>query len=76
MLLAGMNFGFLIIAVLCLYAPTIFLIAVTGNFVGCSSMGWPLFLGVPLGIVIYSAIWSKYRLRTRRKKTLETIASG
>jgi hypothetical protein len=76
MLLAGLNLGFPIVVVLCLYAPTIFLTAMTGYFVGCSSMGWPLFLGVPLGIVTYSAIWSKFVCQTRRKNLLEKKESG
>jgi len=36
------------------YFPTILLIEKIGHFVGCSNMIGPLFLGIPLGIFVYS----------------------
>lgn len=42
-----------VVVIMYAYFPTIMLIEKTGNFVGCSNMIEPLFLGIPLGVLVY-----------------------
>jgi hypothetical protein len=47
-----------LVIIMSTYLPTISLIQVTGNFVGCSNMIEPFLFGVPLGIATYGLIGS------------------
>lgn len=52
--LVGRSFGLLL--VIDFYYPVIFCIIKVGGFTGESTMMFPVFIGIPLGIIIYGLI--------------------
>jgi|RhiMethySRZTD1v2_1073278.scaffolds.fasta_scaffold47751_2 hypothetical protein len=52
--LVGRSFGLLL--VIDFYYPVIFCIIKAGGFTGESTMMFPVFIGIPLGIIIYALI--------------------
>jgi|GEM_PF-2884032 len=63
------SLGFLLVAGFYFYAPTILLISVLGSFSGESAMIWPILLGIPAGILLYSLIFA-LALNRRRKRRI------
>lgn len=51
--------NFLVVAGFYFYTPTIALIWVTGAFKGEAALVWPIGLGVPLGILLYSFVFAR-----------------
>lgn len=41
------------------YTPTIFLIWIIGGFKGEAALIWPMVLGIPLGIFVYSLVFAR-----------------
>jgi len=50
------------------YTPTIFLVWLIGGFKGEAALIWPMLLGIPMGILVYSVIFARlYRYVSGRR---------
>ena len=59
---------FAILTVLTVYAPTILLVSVAGNFKGEAAMIQPILLGVPAGMLLYSLIFARVMLHSSLRR--------
>jgi hypothetical protein len=41
------------------YTPTVFLIWIIGEFKGEAALIWPMVLGIPVGILVYSFVFAR-----------------